>query len=157
MNHFVAELEAKASNPEAYAIMADLDGNITEGSGSNFMFIADGRLKVPDTRYVLGGQDMAALLELAEGLGIGADEGTYAAFDVYNADEAFLTTNSFGILPIVSLNGLPIGDGKVGPMARRLINAWAELVNMDFVAQALSHLPESERQSLEAQWQAMPI
>lgn len=155
MNHFVAELEAKASNPDAYAIMADLDGNITEGSGSNFMFIADGRLKIPDTRYVLSGQDMAALLELTEGLGIAADEGTYAAFDVYNADEAFLTTNSFGILPIVSLNGLPIGTGKVGPMTRRLMDAWTELVGMDFVAQALNHLPEADRQPLEAQWRAM--
>ncbi len=156
MNHFVAELEAKASNLNAYAIMADLDGNITEGSGSNFMFIVDGRLKIPDTRFVLSGQDMAALLELTEGLGIEADEGTYATFDVYNADEAFLTTNSFGILPIVSLNGLPIGEGKVGPMTRRLIDAWTELVGMDFVAQALSHLPDAERESLEAQWRAMP-
>lgn len=155
MNHFVAELEAKASNPNAYAIMADLDGNITEGSGSNFMFIADGRLKIPDTRYVLSGQDMAALLELAEGLGIETDEGTYAAFDVYNADEAFLTTNSFGILPIVSLNGLPIGTGKVGPRTRRLMDAWTELVGMDFVAQALNHLPASDRQPLETQWRAM--
>jgi branched-chain amino acid aminotransferase len=104
MNHFVAELEAKASNPNAYAIMLDLDGNITEGSGSNFLFIADGRLKIPDTRFVLSGADMAALLELADGLGMGVDEGTYTTYDVYNAQEALLTTNSFGILPIVSLN-----------------------------------------------------
>jgi branched-chain amino acid aminotransferase len=152
MNHFVAELEAKASNPDAYAVMLDLDGNITEGSGSNFLFIADGRLKIPDPRFVLSGADMAAVLQLVDGLGIGADEGTYTTYDVYNAQEAFLTTNSFGILPIVSLNGLPIGHGKVGPLTRRLMAAWAELVGMDFVAQGLRHLPPAEQARLEAEW-----
>ncbi len=154
MNHFVAELEARGANPDAYAIMLDLDGNITEGSSANFLFIAGGRLKVPDTRMVLSGADMAALLELADGLGIGADEGTYTTYDVYNAQEAFLTTNSFGILPIVSLNGLPIGDGTVGPMTRRLMAAWTERVGMDFVAQGLHHLPPEERTRLERQWHA---
>jgi len=148
MNHFVAELEAKASNPEAYAVMLDLDGNITEGSSANFLFISGGRIKIPDTRFVLSGADMAALLELADGMGIGADEGTYTTYDVYNAEEAFLTTNSFGILPIVSLNGLPIGTGTVGPMTRRFMAAWSEMVGLDFVEQALSHLPPHERASL---------
>ena len=157
MNHFVAELEAKASNPDAYAIMLDLDGNITEGSGSNFMFVVDGRIKIPDTRLVLSGADMEALLELAEGLGIERDEGTYTTYDVYTAQEAFLTTNSFGILPITSLNGLPIGDGKVGPMTRRLIAAWTELTECDFVAQALKHLPNDERTQLEQQWNAAQL
>jgi branched-chain amino acid aminotransferase len=155
MNHFVAELEAKASNPDAYAIMLDLEGNITEGSGSNFLFIADGRLKIPDTRLVLSGADMSAVLELTDGLGIGADEGSYTTYDVYNAQEAFLTTNSFGILPIVSLNGLPIGDGKVGPLTRRLMAAWTELVGMDFVAQGLHHLPPAEQARLQQEWHAM--
>jgi branched-chain amino acid aminotransferase len=153
MNHFVAEMEAKATDPDAYAVMLDLEGNITEGSGSNFLFVVDGRIKIPDTRLVLSGADMTALLELAEGLGIGADEGTYTPYDVYNADEAFLTTNSFGILPIRSLNGLPIGNGSVGPMTRRLMAAWAELTECDFVAQAMNHLPADERAALEQQWQ----
>ena len=97
---------------------------------------------------------MAALLELAEGLGIGVDEGTYTTYDVYNAQEAFLTTNSFGILPIVSLNGLPIGTGKVGPMTRRFMAAWSEMVGMDFVGQALGYLPPADREMLEQQRQA---
>jgi branched-chain amino acid aminotransferase len=156
MNHFVAELEARGANPEAYAIMLDLEGNITEGSGANFLFITDGRLKIPDRRFVLGGADMAAVLELAAGLGIGADEGTYTTYDVYNAEEAFLTTSSFGILPIVSLNGLPLGQGTVGPLTRRLMAAWAELVGMDFVAQGLQYLPAAEQARWQEQWHAMP-
>ena len=148
-------MEAKAFNPEAYPIMLDLEGNITESSGSNFIFISGGRIKIPDTRLVLSGADMAAILELASGLGIPADEGVYTTYDVYNAEEAFLTTNSFGILPIISLNGLPLGTGKVGPITHRIMGAWSDLVGMDFVAQALSHLPPDERVGLEAQWQAV--
>lgn len=151
MNHFVAELEAKAHNPDAFAVMLDLDGNIAEGSGSNFLFVSGGRIKVPDTRLVLSGADMAAVGELAAGLQIGCDEGTFTAYDVYTAEEAFLTTNSFGVLPIVSINGLPIGTGKVGPVTRRLMNAWAELVGIDFVGQALAKLEPAERKALEAE------
>lgn len=154
MNHFVAELEAKAHNPDAFAVMLDLEGNVTEGSGSNFLFVSDGRIKVPDTRLVLGGADMAAVGTLAANLQIGCDEGTYAAYDVYTAEEAFLTTNSFGILPITSMNGLPIGSGKVGPLTRRLMDAWAELVGIDFVGQALAKLDPAERKALEAERKA---
>ena len=154
MNHFVAEMEAKAHNPDAFAVMLDLAGNITEGSGANFLFVSEGRIKVPDTRLVLSGADMASIGQLASDMQIGCDEGTYTTYDVYNAEEAFLTTNSFGILPIVSLNGLPIGSGKVGTVTRRLMDAWTDLVGTDFVAQALGHLDSEEQQSLEAEWQA---
>ena len=154
MNHFLAEIEAKAFNPDAYAIMADFDGNITEGSGANFMFVSGGRIKVPDRRLVLSGEDMASVLELAANMQISADEGTYSTYDVNTADEAFLTTNSFGIMPIVSLNGLPIGTGKVGPVTRGLMRAWVDLVGMDFVAQALRRLPAEEGDGLMRQWLA---
>ena len=156
VNHTLAELEARAFNPDAYAIMLDLDGNIAEGSGANFLFVSDGGVKVPDTRFVLDGADMGAVLELASGLGIPSEEGTYSTYDLYNAQEAFLTTNSFGILPIVSFNGLPIGTGRVGPITRRLMDAWTDLVGMDFVAQAISHVPsDDEKDSLMREWQAV--
>jgi branched-chain amino acid aminotransferase len=154
MNHFLAEFEAKAFNPDAYAIMADFDGNITEGSGANFLFVSGGRIKVPDTRLVLSGEDMASVLDLAANMQISTDEGTYSTYDVNTADEALLTTNSFGILPIVSLNGLPIGTGKVGPITRSLMRAWVDLVGMDFVAQALNRLPVEEKDGLMRQWLA---
>lgn len=151
MNHFVADMEARANNPDAFAVMLDLEGNITEGTGSNFMFVSGGRIKVPDTRLVLSGADMDFIGQLSSNMQIGSDEGTYTPYDVYNAEEAFLTTNSFGILPITSMNGLPIGDGKVGPVTRRLMEAWSESVGIDFVAQALKHLDPELCATLEAE------
>ena len=157
MNHFVAEMEAKAHNPEAYAIMLDLEGNIAESSGANFLFVSDGRIKVPNLRYVLSGADQDSLFELARNMQIGCDEGTFTAFDLYNAQEAFVTANSIGILPIVSVNGLPLGTGKVGPVTRRLMDGWKELVGIDFVEQGLSHLPHEERTNLTEKWNSMVV
>ena len=115
------------------------------------MFVAVGRIKVPDTRLVLSGADMDFIGELSSDMQIGSDEGTYTPYDVYNAEEAFLTTNSFGILPITSMNGLPIGDGNVGPVTRRLTEAWSDKVGIDFVAQALQHQNPQLRETLEAE------
>ena len=154
MNHFQAEMEARAHDPDAFAIMLDLDGNITEGTGANFLFVSEGRIKVPDTRLVLSGADMAAIRDMAGEMQLGCDEGTFTPYDVYTAEEAFLTTNSFGILPIVRLNGLPIGAGKPGPVTRRLMDAWSDRVGIDFVDQALKHLPSAEREALQAERRA---
>ena len=52
----------------------------------------------------------------------------------------------------MSLNGLPIGSGKVGPVTRRLTEAWMDLVGTDFVSQALSHLPDGEKDELMEEW-----
>ena len=152
MNHFLAELEAKSSDKDAYAILLDLNGNITESTSANFLFISDGKIKVPNNRMVLSGADMAKLLELASSLGIDKVEGNYTTYDVHNADEAFLTTNSFGIMPIVSMNGLPIGHGKVGMLTRQLMEEWSRLVKIDFVGQALDQLPDEEREELWQEW-----
>ena len=73
---------------------------------------------------------------------------------VFKGDNyAFIRSN----YPIVSINGLPLGSGKVGPVTRRLMDAWQELVGMDFVAQGLSHLPEDERARLTEQWKALAV
>lgn len=153
MNHNVAELEVKAFEPTAYAIMLDLDGNITECPGANFLFVSEGRIKVPDTRFVLGGADMLAIIDMAEGIGIPCDEGTYTTYDLYNADEAFITSSSPFILPIVSFNGLPIGTGEVGPMTLKLTSSCMDLVGVDFVTQAINHLSADTRAPLIKQWE----
>ena len=153
MNHHVAELEVKSYDPTAYAIMLDLDGNITECPGANFLFVSKGRIKVPDTRFVLGGADMLAIIELAEGMGIPCDEGAYTTYDVYNADEAFITSSSPFLAPVVSFNGLPIGNGKVGPMTLNLLGACIDLVGMDVVAQAINQVPAGTNEPLIKKWE----
>lgn len=147
MNHAIADFEAKAGDPEAFSVMLDLDGNVAENSGGNFFWVTDGTLYTPGLRNILGGVTRETVLELAAQLGIPAEEGDYPAYDVYIADEAFLTTSSYNILPVTRFNGSPLGESGtvIGSITGRLVQAWNEMVGVDIVAQALSHLPEEER------------
>jgi branched-chain amino acid aminotransferase len=58
-------------------------------------------------------------------------------FDLYQAEEAMLTASTYCLLPVVKVNGLPLGDGKPGRVVGELLHAWSDLVGMDIVDQAL--------------------
>lgn len=144
MYFHLAEAEAHAVDPEAYALLLDLDGNVCEISpGANFWTVRHGTVFTPPGRSILRGITRDAVLEVAADAGIPVVEQDFQTYDVINADEAFLTTTSRCVLPVTRINGLPIGDGKPGAMVGRLQNAWAEHFGFDFVGQALSHLPEA--------------
>jgi branched-chain amino acid aminotransferase len=136
MNHFQAEFEAKATDPDAFALMLDTDGNIAESSGSDFLFVSNGVLRIPQRRTHLTGVSLLTAVELAEKLGLPTDEGVFTMFDLYQAEEAMLTASTYCLLPVVRVNGLALGDGKPGPIVGRLLRAWSELVGMDIVDQA---------------------
>ena len=148
MNHIIAEFEARDRDPEAVSLMLDLDGNIAECTGGNFAFVADGRLKIPNRRHVLPGIGMQTLLEVAENQSIPIDEDDFTPFDVYQAEEAFMMSSRTCIMPAKTLNGWQIGDELPGPLTRALTAAYSDLAGLNFVDQALSHLPPEERAAL---------
>ena len=96
-------------------LLLDLDGNVTETSGSNFLMVENGTIVSATLRNILPGISRAVVIELAEKLGIPFVERDYQVYDVINADEAFQTTTPYCMMPITRINGLPIGDGKPGP------------------------------------------
>jgi branched-chain amino acid aminotransferase len=73
--------------------------------------------------------------DLAPALGLKVVTKNIEPFDVYEADEVFLTSTPFCILPAVKLNGLKIGDGKPGKITKNLLKAWSDLVGVDIVKQ----------------------
>lgn len=129
---------------QVVSLMTGREGNITECAGASFLFVGDGRLKLPDRRDILPGISMQTVLELAESLGIGVDEDRYSAHDVYLADEAFVTSTRYCMLPVATLNGYRLGEDLPGPVTRSLLNAWAEMAGVDFVRQAQDHLPPND-------------
>ena len=141
INLIQGDLEVKARDPEAWAILLDINGNIAEGMGSNFFIVKDGALITPREQYVLGGISRETVMDLARDLGIEAKEADIDLFDVYTAEEAFVTSTSFCICPVSSINGAGIGDGTIpGPVTDRLLSAYSELVGLNIVAQYLAHL-----------------
>lgn len=153
MNHMVASFEAKHANPRALPLMLDIDGNIAESLITNFFFVYDGRVCTPTNKNVLGGITRSNVLALTSKLGLELVEGDFTPYDVYNADEAFLTGTSGSIEPVRDLNGVAIGDAIPGPITRRLMNEWNELVGIDVVAQALRHLEGEDSERLLSRWE----
>ena len=83
---------------------------------------------------VLEGVSLETAAELARGLGVEVEERPLSLYDLLNADETILCGTSFGILPVVSVDGIPLRrEDTVYP---QLVRAWIELVGVDFVAQA---------------------
>jgi branched-chain amino acid aminotransferase len=142
MAYTLAEIEVKLVDPRGQGILLDIDGNIAENKGGNFFIVADGVLKTPTTRNALAGVSRATVLELAAQLSIPARETDLQPYDVYTADEAFFTSTPYCIMPATRFNGLPVGDGKVGAVTKRLLAGWSELVGVDIVAQGLRQLEE---------------
>lgn len=140
LNLVAADLEVKAQDPEAWAVLLDLAGNLTEGLGSNIFLVQDGALATPREQMVLSGISRETVIDLARDLGLTVVEKDLDLYDAYNADEAFLTSTSLCVCPISSVNGAPIGGAIPGPVTRQLGEAYARLVDFDFVGQYLKHL-----------------
>lgn len=140
MAYTLAELEVKLVDPQAQGIMLDIHGNLAENKGGNIFLVADGRLKTPTASNSLAGVSRETVLELAEQLGIPACETSLQPYDLYTAEEVFFTSTPYCIMPATRFNGLPVGDGAVGPITRQLLAAWSQLVGIDIVAQALDQL-----------------
>ncbi len=136
----LAEAEVKLVDPQAQSVILDTDGNVTENKGGNFFIWADGILKTPHARGALAGISRETVLELAGVLGIPTQVVDFQPYDIYTADEAFFTSTPYCIMPATKFNGLPVGDGAVGPVTLRLLKAWSDLAGLDIVAQAQGHL-----------------
>ena len=134
--HFMAKLEAQKIDPDAFALLLDTDGLISEGTGANIFFAAGGVLRTPTTRNVLSGISRQTVIELAAREGIEVQERDLTLYDAYTAEEAFWTTTSYCILPISAVDGRPIGQSYPGPLAARLLTAWSQMVGVDIVGQA---------------------
>jgi branched-chain amino acid aminotransferase len=136
----LAEMEAKQVDPAAQSVILDLDGHVAENKGGNIFCISKGVLKTPSTVNCLAGVSRATALELAQKLGIPTQETVLQPYDLATADEMFFTSTPYCIMPSTKFNNLPVGDGKVGPITRRLLEAWSDLVGMDIVGQARSQI-----------------
>jgi len=127
----------------------DVDGYLTENKGGNFFIISDGVLRTPRTNQSLAGITRETCLEIAADLAIPIEVCDLQPYDVYAADEAFFTSTPYCIMPATKFNGLPVGDGQVGPVTRRLLDGWRQLTGVNVVEQAMGQLSDEERKALE--------
>ncbi len=135
MHYYLADQEARLVDLDASALLLDLQGNVTETSGANFLIVEKGTIVSPTTVNTLPGISRAMVIELAGKLGIPFMERDIQVYSVMNADEALLTSTPYCVMPVTKINGALIGAGKPGPMFRRLQEAWSEAVGLDIGGQ----------------------
>ena len=141
INLKLADLEAKAHDPNAWGVMLDVNGNLCEGVGNNIFLIMDGVIYTPREQFVLAGLSRATVIDLAQKMGLTVKEMDLDLYDAYNAEEIFLTSTSLCICPVSSVNGQSLGQKNIlGPITQKLIDGFSSLVNCDYVKQYLSHL-----------------
>ena len=147
IHYQIANLQVQKVDPQAWALLLDEDGFLTEGTGSNFFLIKDGCLLTPEPRNVLRGVTRQAVLQLAQRLEIPCRECNLEPYDVMTTDEAFFTSTPFTIMPATRFNGHAINTGAPGPLTQRLMDAWNRMVEVDMAAQARAYaaLVQNER------------
>ncbi|MCC6494541.1 MAG: aminotransferase class IV [Pirellulales bacterium] len=137
MHYYLADQEAARRCPGARALLLDQRGFLGEASTANvLLYFANRGLVTPRLDGVLPGISQYALFDLADPLGIPHAEADILPDQLALADEAFLTSTSICIQPVVRHDGQPIGDGQPGPVYRRLLAAWSDAVGVDIAAQA---------------------
>ena len=127
LNNVMAKIEALQAGAME-AIMLNEQGFVAECTGDNIFIVRDGVIHTPPVSDgALDGITRAVILELADQLGFPLRERTLTRYDLYTADECFLTGTAAEVIPVVALDQRPIGDGHPGEMSRKLIAAFRDL------------------------------
>lgn len=132
-----ANIEASLfSGNNNWALLLDSDGYVAEGTGDNFFIVKGNKIITPEGRNILRGISREFVMSvLAKDLGLQVIEKNIEPYDVYTADEAFMTGTPFCMLPVTSLNSVPIGEGGIGKIFNLLLNSWSKSVDLDIKAQ----------------------
>jgi branched-subunit amino acid aminotransferase/4-amino-4-deoxychorismate lyase len=131
LHMWIGEREVQAVDKSAMPLFLDIDGNVTETGGSNFVIFRDGQVVSPHRKNILWGISLTVLAEICAEMNIPFVEADIQTYDIVNADEAWIPTTPFCLGPVVRINGAPIGDGRPGPMWRKILDRWSEIVEKD--------------------------
>lgn len=131
LNNILAKIEALNCGFDECLLLND-QGNVAECSGDNIFIVHKGKLITPmESSSLLMGITRAATIEAAHELGIPVVETTLTRYDLWNADEAFLTGSAAEVIPVVELDGRKIGAGKCGETTAKLLELFRKKVRTD--------------------------
>jgi branched-chain amino acid aminotransferase len=130
LNNVLAKIEASSAGA-LEAVMLNAQGFVAECTADNIFIVKNGALLTPPPFHgALDGITMGTVLELAVGIGIGNGQRPLTRYDLYTADECFLTGTGAEIMPVVSIDGRAVGDGKPGPVTGRLMEEFRKYVSV---------------------------
>jgi branched-chain amino acid aminotransferase len=126
LNNIMAKIEANIKGGNE-AIIFDIRGNLSEGSGDNIFLVKNGEIRTPFIQINLKGVTRGAVFDLAKQMKMPISEANMGYFDMYTADEVFVTGTAAEICPVTTIDGRIIGTGKPGPITKKLMAAYKKL------------------------------
>ena len=131
LNNVMAKIEATHAGA-GEGLMLNEQGYVAECTGDNIFTISGGRIFTPPiSSGALAGVTREVAISIAREMGITVEEPQMTRYDIYTADECFLTGTAAEIIPAVELDRRPIGSGKPGPVTRALIGRFRELTRTE--------------------------
>ncbi|KAL5768462.1 hypothetical protein ACOSP7_015008 [Xanthoceras sorbifolium] len=126
LNNILAKIEGNNANA-GDAIMLDKDGYVSETNATNIFLVKKGRVLTPHADYCLPGITRATVMDLVVKENLVLEERRISLSEFHTADEVWTTGTMGELSPVVKIDGRTIGDGKVGPVTRKLQNAYKKL------------------------------
>jgi len=128
LNNILARVEASKTGAED-AIMMNSWGQLTEATTSNLFFVVDGQLLTPEKKCgILSGITREKIIQLANERGMVLKEGIWLGEELLKADEIFLSGTVKNIMPVSILDNRPVGNGKPGPITRKMMELYSRLL-----------------------------
>lgn len=135
LHWFLAEQEVREVDSKALSLLLDMNGNITESAGANFLICKDRTVFSPTNRNILQGVSLQTIREIAAELKLDWVEKDLQVGDVVSAEEAWLASTPYCIAPCTRINSIAVGDGKIGATFRAIQAKWSERVGIDIERQ----------------------
>jgi len=130
LNNILAKIEANNAGVEE-AVMLNSEGYVSEGTADNLFIVKRGALFTPPlSAGALYGITRSTVIELAEQSGLKVSEPNLTRYDLFNADECFVTGTGAEIMPVVKIDGRVIGKGQPGPLTKRLVAEYHALTKV---------------------------
>jgi branched-chain amino acid aminotransferase len=130
LNNILAKIEANNGGCEE-AVMLNAEGFVAECTGDNLFIVKNGALFTPPlSAGALYGITRQTVIELAQAAGLKVSEPNLTRYDLFNADECFLTGTGAEIVPVVKIDGRVIGGGKPGKLTRKLVDDYHALTKV---------------------------
>lgn len=130
LNNILAKIEANNSGYEE-AIMLNAEGFVSECTGDNIFIVKDGQIFTPPlSAGALYGITRGVVIELAREAGWTVSEPNLTRYDLFNADECFLTGTGAELIPVVKIDGRVIGTGRPGSITKKLVKSYHALTKV---------------------------
>ena len=140
LNNVLADREVRRVDPDAYALMLDINGSVAECTAQNIFMVSKGKLLTPRMPGILEGITRGAILDVAREAGVECLEKDLTIYDLHNADEVFITSTSLTMFSVAKLSNRPLGNPIPGPVVKKLFEGWNRMVGIDAVEQCMKHL-----------------